>query len=153
MKTLKKLKNKPKQTKNKKLTQGWWISVRVSPLASTFFSEQNPGTRPLPMDSMVLVAPPIPALTLLTSQEKGILVTSEASTHPQEKDSKSGWLIRHGGPPCGHCSLPTGMTTGLRLLHLSAMVPKLHQCPHYHRHITEAACLTGKRTWDLELVS
>lgn len=105
------------------------------------------------MDSMVLVAPPIPALTLLTSQEKGILVTSEASTHPQEKDSKSGWLIRHGGPPCGHCSLPTGMTTGLRLLHLSAMVPKLHQWPHYHRHITEAACLTGKRTWDLELVS
>lgn len=82
------------------------------------------------MDFMILVAQPIPALILLTSQEKGILVTSEASRDPQEKDSKSGWLIRHGGPPCGHCSLPTGMTTGLRLLHLSVMAPKLHQCPH-----------------------
>lgn len=105
------------------------------------------------MDSMVLGVLPTPALTLLTSQEKGILVTSEVSTRPKEKDSKSGWLIRHGGPPCGHCSLPTGTTTGLRLLHLPAMAPKLHQYPPYYRHIIEQPVSQGKGhvTWSLFL--
>lgn len=107
---------------------------------------------------MVLGVPPTPALALLTSQEKGILVTSEASTRSKE-DSKSDWLIRHGGPPCGgeppcgHCSLPTGMTTGLRLLHLPAMTPKLH---HYPR-ITDTSLRQpvsqgkGHGTWSLFL--